>query len=151
MERVWSESDRARASLEACNLGLWPCGPWPVGLWDGITRYFNGYSSIWVWILIFRTRFKNIHGYQVLPVFVSMSIDSYPKPCPTDFLSACTQINHIHCHPYSYVRVYYSVGPAILKPKPEPNPNRPNYWSIRVFGFGSYMCYISGYGFEFGS
>jgi hypothetical protein len=37
--------------------------------------------------------------------------------------------------------------------EPEPNPNRPNYWSIRVFGFGfgSYMCYISGYGFGFGS
>jgi hypothetical protein len=35
----------------------------------------------------------------------------------------------------------------------EPNPNRPNYRSIRVFGFGfgSYMCYISGYGFGFGS
>jgi hypothetical protein len=50
-----------------------------------------------------------------------------------------------------------ALGVGILKPKtepePEPNPNRPNYWSIRVFGFGfgSYMCYISGYGFGFGS
>jgi hypothetical protein len=49
------------------------------------------------------------------------------------------------------------VGVGILKPKTEPesepNPNRPNYWSIRVFGFGfgSYMCYISGYRFGFGS
>jgi hypothetical protein len=33
------------------------------------------------------------------------------------------------------------------KPEPKPNPNRPNCQSIRVFGFGSYMCYISGYGF----
>jgi hypothetical protein len=43
----------------------------------------------------------------------------------------------------------------ILKPKtePEPNPNRPNYRSIRIFGFrfGSYMCYILGYEFGFGS
>jgi hypothetical protein len=49
----------------------------------------------------------------------------------------------------------WRVGVGILKPKtePEPNPNRANYWSIRVFGFGfgSYMCYISGYGFGFGS
>jgi hypothetical protein len=51
------------------------------------------------------------------------------------------------------------LGVGILKPKtepepkPEPNPNRPNCRSIRVFGFGfgSYMCYISGYGFGFGS
>jgi hypothetical protein len=49
------------------------------------------------------------------------------------------------------------VGVGILKPKiepePEPNPNRPNCRSIRVFrfGFGSYMWYISGYGFGFGS
>jgi hypothetical protein len=49
------------------------------------------------------------------------------------------------------------LGVGILNPKtepePEPNPNRPNCWSIRVFGFGfgSYMCYISGYGFRFGS
>jgi hypothetical protein len=46
-------------------------------------------------------------------------------------------------------------GVGILKPKTEPklNPNRPNCRSIRVFGFGfgSYMCYISGYGFEFDS
>jgi hypothetical protein len=77
---------------------------WPVGLRDGCTRYFNGYSGIWVWILIFRIRFKNIHGYQVLSVSVSMGTDSYPKPCPTGFLSAGTWINDIHCHPYLQVR-----------------------------------------------
>jgi hypothetical protein len=47
------------------------------------------------------------------------------------------------------------VGVGIFKPKTEPeqNLNRPNCRSIRVFGFGfdSYMCYISGYGFGFGS
>jgi hypothetical protein len=54
-------------------------------------------------------------------------------------------------------QVSLSVGVGILKPKPEPelepNSNRPNCRSIRVsgFGFGSYMCYISGYGFGFDS
>jgi hypothetical protein len=47
------------------------------------------------------------------------------------------------------------IGMGILKPKPEtePNLNIPNYRSIRVFGFrfGSYICYISGYGFGFDS
>jgi hypothetical protein len=55
--------------------------------------------DIWVWILFFHTRFKNIHGYQVLPVSVSMGTDSYSKPYLTGFLSAGTRINHIHCHP----------------------------------------------------
>jgi hypothetical protein len=68
------------ARLRCGLVGLWAVAMWPVGLWDGCTRYFNGYSSIWVWILIFRIRFKNIHGYQVLPVSVSMGTDLYPKP-----------------------------------------------------------------------
>jgi hypothetical protein len=50
---------------------------------------------------------------------------------------------------------YLPLGVGILKPKTEPelNPNGPNCRSIRVFGFGfgSYMCYILGYGFGFGS
>lgn len=79
-------------------VALWDVAMWPVGLWDGCN--FNGYSGIQVWILIFRIRFKNIRGYQVLSVSVSMGTDSYPKPCPTDFLSAGTRINDIHCHPY---------------------------------------------------
>jgi hypothetical protein len=34
------------------------------------------------------------------------------------------------------------------EPEPKPNQNRSNCRSIRIFGFefGSYMCYISGYG-----
>jgi hypothetical protein len=43
------------------------------------------------------------------------------------------------------------IGVGVLKLKPELNPNRPNCRSIRVFGFDSYMCYISEYGFKFGS
>jgi hypothetical protein len=89
---VWS--DRARALLEHRLVALWACG-------DGSMRYFNRYSGIRVWILIFHTRFKNIHIYQVLSISVSMGTGSYPKPCPTGFLSAGTWINHIHCHPYS--------------------------------------------------
>jgi hypothetical protein len=46
---------------------------------------------------------------------------------------------------------WLEAGVGILKPKTELNPNRPNCRSIRVFGFGFYMCYISGYGFEFDS
>jgi hypothetical protein len=65
-----------------------------------MSGYFNGYSGIRVWILIFRTRFKNIHGYQMISVSVSTGTGSYPKPCPTGFLSAGMRINHIHCHPY---------------------------------------------------
>jgi hypothetical protein len=76
---------------------LWPVAMWPVGLRDWCN--FNGYSGNWVWILIFRIRFKNIHEYQVLPVSVSTDTDSYPKSCPTGFLSAGTRINDIHCHP----------------------------------------------------
>jgi hypothetical protein len=53
-------------------------------------------TDIRVWILIFRTRFENIHGYQMLPVSVSTGRGSYPKPCPTGFLSVGTRINHIH-------------------------------------------------------
>jgi hypothetical protein len=78
-------------------VALWAVAMWPVGLWDGCN--FNGYSGIRVWILIFRIRFKNIRGYQVLSVSVSMGTDSYPKPCPMGFLSAGTRINDIHCHP----------------------------------------------------
>jgi hypothetical protein len=48
---------------------------------------------------IFRTRFKNIHEYQMLLVSVSTGTGLYRKSCPTGFLSAGTQINHIHCHP----------------------------------------------------
>jgi hypothetical protein len=57
-------------------------------------------TDIRVWILIFRTHFKNIHVYQMLSVSVSTGTGSYPKPCPTGYLSAGTRINHIHCHPY---------------------------------------------------
>jgi hypothetical protein len=34
-------------------------------------------------------------------------------------------------------RHHLDVGVDKLEPKPKPelNPNRPNYWSIRVFGF----------------
>lgn len=44
------------------------------------------------------------------------------------------------------------VGMGILKPEHEPNLNRLNCRSIRVFGFefSFYICYILGYGFEFG-
>jgi hypothetical protein len=79
-------------------VALWAVAMWPVGLWDECN--FNGYLGIRVWILIFHIRFKNIRGYQVLSVSVSMGTDSYPKPCPTGFLSASTRINDIHCHPY---------------------------------------------------
>jgi hypothetical protein len=96
----------ARASLDCWKPGdwrtlvaLWAVVMWPMGLRDGCN--FNGYSGNWVWILIFCIRFKNIHGYQVLPVSISMDTDSYPKPCPTGFLSAGTRINDIHCHPYA--------------------------------------------------
>jgi hypothetical protein len=89
----------SRSSGRVVEFGLWPrgrglvgCGSWACG--------FNGYSDNWVWILIFHTRLKNIHGYQVLSVFVSMGTDSYPKPCPMGFLSVGTRINHINCHPY---------------------------------------------------
>jgi hypothetical protein len=82
---------------------LWAVAMWPMGLWDGCN--FNGYSGIRVWIMIFRIRFKNIRGYQVLSVSISMGTDSYPKPCPTGFLSAGTRINDIHCHPYVRIMV----------------------------------------------
>jgi hypothetical protein len=59
-----------------------------------VSSYFNRYSVNRVRILIFRTRFKNIHGYQILLVSVSTGTGSYSKPCPTEFLSG-TQINHI--------------------------------------------------------
>jgi hypothetical protein len=99
MEADW-RSEGFAGLLEAWRtlVALWAVAMWPVGLWDRCN--FNGYSGIWVWILIFRIRFKNIRGYQVLSVSVSMGTDSYPKPCPTDFLSAGTRITDIHCHPY---------------------------------------------------
>jgi hypothetical protein len=49
------------------------------------------------------------------------------------------------------------IGVGISKSKtelePEPNPNKLNCRFIQIFGFGFdfYMCYISRYGFGFGS
>jgi hypothetical protein len=63
--------------------GTW-AGPASCGSklqWSHMSGYFNGYSGIRVWILIFRIRFKNIHGYQMLPVSVSTGTGSYLKPC----------------------------------------------------------------------
>jgi hypothetical protein len=41
---------------------------------------------------------------------------------------------------------------GILKPNPNPNRTRiDQIFGLFGFGFGSYMCYISGYGFGFGS
>jgi hypothetical protein len=41
---------------------------------------------------------------------------------------------------------------GILKPNPNPNRTRiDRIFGLFGFGFGSYMCYISGYGFGFGS
>jgi hypothetical protein len=99
MEADWP-SEGFAGLLEAWRtlVALWAVAMWPVGLWDECN--FNGYLGIRVWILIFHIRFKNIRGYQVLSVSVSMGTDSYPKPCPTGFLSASTRINDIHCHPY---------------------------------------------------
>jgi hypothetical protein len=94
-------------------------------------------TDIRVWILIFRIRFKNIRGYQVLSVSVSMGTDSYPKPCPTGFLSAGTRINDIHCHPYLQVGPKFdwrlarcfcapigviTVGPPLVTPTATPVP-----------------------------
>jgi hypothetical protein len=97
---------------------------------------------------------------------------TYPERIPVSRPFVCTSIyigsssspsigrlhhRHRHRRPRLACRRPDQLGVGILKPKTEPepelNPNRPNCRSIRVFGFGfgSYVCYISGYGFGFGS